>query len=296
MSLLIVGDAHGSHKTPVSRMDDYSETFLRKLADVFSIARARHCAHIVFLGDVFNSSEVYPTWFLGRVFAAFKNSGVVSICLPGNHDLPYDRFEYLGRSTLGLLANAGLCGVPGPGQVLTLGNMRVCFAGLGQREDLGAADILCAHAFYKQSYDDPYFVDESTVDGYGLVFLGHDHTPYAPLVLKSGTVVHRPGSLTRSTSHFYQFDRPVQVCYVSDTGAVEYLSIDHDPAEAVLRKDMSKEVAVDRRDLSKFIDSVVADHRQSGVGLSTFISGLGLDAELYKYVTTRLAEYGYFTN
>jgi len=86
MKFLYFTDAHGKGKNPISRIDNYYQSWLLKIEEIIQIAKDTGCCFVVCGGDLFDSPNVSNTIiddFVDRVEDAELDLYVV----PGNHDM-----------------------------------------------------------------------------------------------------------------------------------------------------------------------------------------------------------------
>lgn len=110
ISVVFVGDAHFSHVSPKSRIDDYPNTCITKLAKVRNVCQQRGFTKVVFLGDVFHRPQ-QPVTFLNKLFIEFEKfraAGIDVFSVTGNHELKFDRLESVWDSALGTMYLSGL--------------------------------------------------------------------------------------------------------------------------------------------------------------------------------------------
>lgn len=207
-----LGDIHADSAQPASRIDDYPSTVLKKLLSVRDICCESNIKHLVLLGDVFNKISM-PNEMINRVgktFQSFKENGIEVYSLVGNHDLSRNTIDTLEKSPLSILFNFGVIKHIHVGRRVVI-NKKTLITGLDYTDELvkgnekASVNILCAHRFYQNDLDDANISFEDVRNlGYDAIVLGHDHVQY-PILREGHTDIVRPGSLTRGTSHDYNF-------------------------------------------------------------------------------------------
>ena len=108
-NLAILGDLHFSCKSPISRIDDYSNTCLEKLDTLLEICLNRDYKDVVILGDFFNKPS-QPIEYLYKVITKldnFKKNNINVYSIYGNHDLIFDKLDRAPKTSLGLLFKTG---------------------------------------------------------------------------------------------------------------------------------------------------------------------------------------------
>lgn len=109
MKILTVGDVHLSDKTPISRLDDYTETVFRKLSQIAQIASERSVDLVLFTGDIFDKKA--PTQnshaLVSRALTVFNSFPCDCYSIIGNHDVAYSKLELLYQQPLAVLFASG---------------------------------------------------------------------------------------------------------------------------------------------------------------------------------------------
>ena len=203
--ITIVGDVHIGNQVR-SRKDDYFETCLLKLREIFSKS-----TNVIFLGDLFNTPtlELYKIQRVATLFLEFSHVNKYAII--GNHDVYNMNIQTLDRTALGLLSYFGL-------RILTPDDngIEICgktFDTLPLRFDditddaTRTSDILLGHHFFCLPCEDSLQTQYFHKSSYKAIFLGHDHKEYEPQ-----DKVYRPGSLLRNAATEYNFSR--KPCYL----------------------------------------------------------------------------------
>lgn len=306
--ILFSGDPHLSCRAPASRIDDFAQSGIDKLNQIAKISKSHEVSYVVFLGDFFHVRE--QTWdYYNQVQAALAKIPATRLSIVGNsHDVPYDRFDLLSRTPIGGLMGSGR----GVLQLLD----RHMIPSSPEWELVGQSvnelplrewkkptipnSIFVAHLFYTNAFDDPLHITPEEIDslGYKFMFLGHDHTPYAPVITPGGTTVIRPGSLMRGTSHLYQLYRDVRVCILdTDTCEVENVNLEVTPREqAFSRKAIEKE-RKDEINMQKAIDFVSQVMKKMGPAKNNVYSVLDnmrLENSVRAYINEKLGAQGIF--
>jgi len=208
----VVGDTHFNSTTPQSRLDDYPRTTLRKLSEIGTIALEKGVSHLILLGDVFHKNS-QSLWYLNRVIEEFnkiKEKGIECWSIVGNHDIAWEKMETLDRSPLQTLFVSSSVK---PLKVLKLGES-VEIYGYNYTDEISKVDsdgkvkVCVAHRFYDNTLSDYSLSPKQVISlNYDRYILGHDHQEFPDVVASNGSVVQRPGSLLRGTSHKYNVNR-----------------------------------------------------------------------------------------
>lgn len=229
----VVGDMHLNSSTPKSRIDDYPQTMVDKLALLRRHLVERGVKYLILLGDVFHKSK-QPSDFEFKVireFLRFKEAGIQVFCITGNHDLQFDRLDTYEKSSLGLLY---LTDTIQPFIKITFkrqGKKDVVIYGchypndIPEVSDFDSYNILAAHKFYEFNLDkDSIKKEDLDINPFNMYLLGHDHVPYDLVTVrtKDGIVrIVRPGSFSRGTAHSYNNTRLVYIDIVRIKDRVE---------------------------------------------------------------------------
>jgi len=86
MKFLYCADLHGKLKNPISRLDNYSESWLLKIDEIIRLSIDNKCSFVIVNGDVFDSpyiSNVLIDEFMDRIERKKISWRIVA----GNHDL-----------------------------------------------------------------------------------------------------------------------------------------------------------------------------------------------------------------
>lgn len=232
--LMFVGDAHFQYTTPISRIDDFPQTTLDKLGILRRECVDKKVKVVIFSGDFFDKIN-QPPHFLNRLFnelLAFKSLGIELYTIVGNHDIVYDRIDTLDRSALSL---AFIAGVIKPLKTLTIKTGEFTYRVKGfnygepivEAEDKTLFNIAVAHCFYESGLDkDSLDKDKINDLGYKVYLLGHDHVPYknkTEVTSVGETLILRPGSFTRGTSHSYNTERGIFVDLLACTAVKGFM-------------------------------------------------------------------------
>lgn len=112
MSVMWVGDNHMTDRQPSMRSDDYGESGLAELREIFSVASDREVGLVVFLGDIFDKVHVGKE-YLNSVLRAFSADAVGDpwtfrkAVVVGNHDIQHN-MQFYPQSALCALVSAGV--------------------------------------------------------------------------------------------------------------------------------------------------------------------------------------------
>lgn len=232
--IMFVSDVHLTPRVPIARKDDYPQTVLNKVEALGKISQAHGVSDIFFLGDIFNTKHMTLPYFIKCYdkFNALVSMGLKLHTVVGNHDILYNTEDTMQESPLSIMFNSN---VIDNAEHITIDNVTVHqYNYLTKLENIPNCPhddkyhILSCHYFYNLGFgDEDHTLSMELCDklGYNAYILGHDHTPYKPVV-KSNYQVHRPGSLTRGTSQTCQVNRDSIQVLLLDSNTLEFEYVD----------------------------------------------------------------------
>lgn len=231
-NILFIGDTHFSNRIPISRKDDYPNTLISKLRSVSTLIKDNDVSDVIFLGDLFNTKGLDLSYFT-RVLKEFLNikmlSGVNFYTVVGNHDLLYRNRELLDASPISMLRLVGA--FEDVEEAVIQGfTFRFCDFTTDVNNIPKAStknEFFIGHYFFEDGFSDTEHtltLDLCKSLGYKYYVLGHDHTPYEPLV-RSDFSVYRPGSFSRGTSQTSQLHRESVDVLVFNTSTSKFSSL-----------------------------------------------------------------------
>ena len=214
-TLAIIGDPHIQFNNPSCRQDNYFESIMDKLKQIM-----KSNSYIIELGDLLSLPvlDIQGTLILVDLLSQYKKQGGRFISLIGNHNIYNWQINTLNKTTTRLLARLNLIDILdadlseayseinlGPFKILPLS---LNFSKKELPKAKGQHNILVGHAFYASERDPKHSINYEDIKdlGYEYIFLGHDHEPYKPKIIDN-TILYRPGSLGRTTSHTYNLYR-----------------------------------------------------------------------------------------
>lgn len=222
MKVLFLGDPHFDSQTPISRIDNYAETSIKKLSEIRQLALDNDVSHVMTTGDFFDKVQVSFAYLnnLVQELRKFKEDGLTVWSSIGNHDLPYNNMSYFKNTPLNVLFNSGL--VKHIKKVNVFKNFNVYGIDFTKHEEVKnikvddkKRSILIQH--YATDNTVPgESIDLKDIEHFDFVVSGHDHAYYKPLKLETGCMVLRPGSLLRRTKEEYNLSRDI-VLYLFDS-------------------------------------------------------------------------------
>jgi len=254
-SFFLVGDLHINFSNVVSRRDSYGETVLRKLRWVFEHSLGKGCNVVLVSGDWFHTKKQTVS-YLNKVvslFAEFKKRGLYVYGILGNHDYTSEIAVSVENHPIYMLFKSEMAFHL---DVLNLldekENVLISIQGKDYL-DLNFSksclkDVLSClvfHRYYEEDEHEPFPLTKEVVlkEGWDICFGGHAHQRYADVLFPnlqsfSGkSLIVRPGSLLRGTSHSEEVRKEVGVVFfdVSDpkNPKHEFVVVPHEKAEDV---------------------------------------------------------------
>jgi DNA repair exonuclease SbcCD nuclease subunit len=287
MKIAIVGDPHISTGFR-GRADDYLKTVLRKIEDI-----AKENDKVIFLGDLFDTSAL-PIYVFNETYKVFKRYPDKFHTILGNHDTFHRNLKALNKTTIGSLNLTSVLQI----HVKPFDIDNVTFVPVLVDDDIEKIDkatpekkeILLGHKYFELFVcpEESFERDQLERLNYDLVFLGHDHVPYEPLII-GNTTLYRPGSLTRTTTDLYNKDRKIRYYQLdTETMDVDEKEVQCLPSSEVFLKgsfdkQKDKVVKTDSGNLAKLLAKI---DRQtvSKLSLSDTLRKLGGTEEEVQYI------------
>ena len=111
IKFLTMADIHISDKSPISRVDDYTEAIFNKLEQIRDIAIAKNVNFIICAGDIFNIKAPIKNshYLVSRLISLFKSYPCPIYTIYGSHDLSQDNIGNLEKQPINTLLAAGVC-------------------------------------------------------------------------------------------------------------------------------------------------------------------------------------------
>lgn len=203
MKFVFITDPHLSSTTPVSRIDNFTETSFKKMEYVLGVCK--DIGAILLIGGDLFSTPTQPDWVKNRLKSLILQYGVKVISIPGNHDLLYYNVGYMERTSYqSLIAPEVIEDIEMFPNGAKVGDYTILAHRFGVEFPVvdSPNTIILSHCFYDYGMGDKLHVSKQEVfrSKAKFVCFGHDHNQY-PLENNNGTIVVRPGALTRGTSH-----------------------------------------------------------------------------------------------
>ena len=224
--VLLVGDPHYACKQPRNRLDDILNTQIKKIEGLETLIVDNQVSDVLFLGDLFNSKGLDFKRFVSiasKLMEVKMQTGVRFHTIVGNHCMLNRDPESINYGPIGFLVNMGVF-EPIRDEFdiddvhFISGHYYVPVSALKPATE--GFNVLLGHYFYNSGFAGGEDVNLLSTDikrlNYDYIFLGHDHACYEPLKVH-GTVVYRPGSLTRLSLSRDQMTRDEIFVYLMDT-------------------------------------------------------------------------------
>lgn len=279
--IYFVGDLHLNDVNPRSRIDDYSEAILDKLKDVFYKAEVNGIKEIFFLGDIFHKPSGLSTKYLNKVIETFQMAPCPCYSIIGNHDIPFNRVEDVGNTSLGILFKSGALKHLESGFSHIINN-KCCIVGYDyntdisyehkNNEELDKTIICISHSYgedmgFGDTEKPEYFKwSVENENPFDLYILGHDHSYHEDKEIFDGkSKLIRFGALSRVTSGKSDTDRNIAILEVDVDESGQYetrlINIAHKPAiecfsQQALDKDNPTRVNID---LNSSLEDILAN-------------------------------------
>lgn len=300
-------DPHFTPHIPESRKDNYPESIKKKYMLVNELYPSDFN---ILAGDVFHKATL-PLRFINDVSRfeseSQRGDGHQTYAVYGNHDCLYSDPSYVKDSSLGNWLATGLVKelneleIPWRDGVIRIVGWK--FNEPPPRKgDVGdkCYTILVGHAFYETAPVEEKELlltkDQVLELGYNFIVLGHDHSKYHPVEFSNGSILYRPGSLSRGTSHFHNVWREVSILRMEfkESGVVEakYVDIPSLPPEECFagekRDGKQREF---KATMGAFVKAMLAAKVQSDE-VFEILDQLQADKSLKDYVESLLFAYG----
>lgn len=282
--------------------EEYRELQYKKLKYIYENIAINKDDIIIITGDVFHSSALSmmagTPKFYNDIIDLMNTRKTYTIV--GNHDMYYRNDEVENTTILDNLLKSGvehldnlqipikvLVGSTSNSTIVT--TMILNIYGVDYNKDFpqllnpsGCYNIIVAHSFFEDDFYGAEGNTNLTIDAinnhlgaYDAVVLGHDHTPYDtiylqnPISMTKRTMIIRPGSMMRGTSHTCQVNRiPRVAVFNTEDLSWKYEELPVAPGQEVFKEKvlLEKELDVNVESILKNINSY-----DKSVGIYSFI-------------------------
>lgn len=100
---LFYTDLHLHNVAPRHRKDEYSQSILEKLAEIYATGKSRGVDFVVFGGDFFDVHRMYSYDVISDAMTTICSSGLETYAIVGQHDLKGYNLDTYAKSTLAFL-------------------------------------------------------------------------------------------------------------------------------------------------------------------------------------------------
>jgi DNA repair exonuclease SbcCD nuclease subunit len=270
MRILITGDLHLTDKKPENRLDNYSESVLKKFEFILNTAIKEKCQCILQPGDFFNAPNLSYSFFID-VFNLIQKKHITVLTIAGQHDM---RMR-LDQGTI-LSALSTTCDyVKNHEPFFDLGNEIYLFTASFNKsiptpypETINSFNILMTHRMVVQ---DKIWAGQKNYDtglnllekhpGFNLIITGDNHQNF--VIEKDDRVLINAGSMMRSTIAQVDFQPKIYIVEIDKNKIVDLIEIDIpiEPAETVFKmENVAREKSRDAQ-VDAFIDGL-SQHKQ----------------------------------
>lgn len=276
MKFLVFSDVHFANKAPIHRVDEnYSQTLLNKLEEVYKLAEENNCEHVLFLGDLYDSHRIYSYDLINEIIKIINKSGLITYQLIGQHDLVgYNKDTYL---TSALCFTERYCkNLKTISEPIRLSDMIIkpCHSYddfdtiIKEKTDTTYFNILLAHKLIteKKTVYQTYIIPEFCPCGYDLIMFGDLHTGMERVEYMN-TTVWSPGALVRKNIN--ECDRQIKVGVVEvknkKVDIKEILLKSAKPSEEVFQVRHIEQVRKNTQNVNneRFINKILEIERES---------------------------------
>lgn len=231
------------------RSDNFFDTVLKKLDYI-----ASNNDYVVICGDLFHTNTNSHLIF-NQVYKLFTKHKGKFFAIPGNHDLLHNNISMLEKTTIGSLALTGALHLEFTSFTIDGVDFQVSNVIKDLTKipvDKGNSKILIGHNYFEleAAPKESFTREELEKLNYRLVFLGHEHRPFAEEHIGNSTVI-RMGSLTRIDTQPYNKERGI-FYYQFDTETFQYeqKEVPHKVAKDVFTVEAYQRIGRKKEDIS----------------------------------------------
>lgn len=223
---VLCGDLHITNKRPIARADEnWFDAQKRPLREIKLLAKKHRCP-VICSGDVFDKHNPNPE----TINFAIKHLPKM-FAVPGNHDLPFHRYEDIQKSGYWTLVEAGIITNLPPDEIIRVSDYLSCEGfpwGFGlhprTKSDLALRVLAVVHKYcwigdYK--YTGATGPDHATelsksLRGYAAILVGDNHSHFS-VMSEKGPPVMNVGGLMRRRIDEIDFEPTVGLLYSDNT-------------------------------------------------------------------------------
>ncbi len=274
MKFLCAGDIHYRATTPRGRLDNYPETLLSKMDQIFTLANDHNAKGVILPGDVFDSPTP-PMWLLGRVGKQTLKAMDIYVVL-GQHD---QRYHHTARENtpLGVLEAMELAHVLGAEPMAYIGENYGHFgtqtihlygaswnSEIPKPIDETKTNILVMHRMilgneklWKQQQDYMWSRHVLRRNKFDLIVTGDNHHFFTDTIPGRGGPRHlvNCGSLMRTNVDQVNH-KPSVVLYDTVDRTIETIPLKVAPAKTVLSTEIAAQAKERNMELESFVSQI----------------------------------------
>ncbi len=264
MKLLLSSDWHLRNKNPENRIDNFFETQLNKIEQVFQIFTEKECDYILQAGDLFDSPR--PSFdvleFYVRLFNKYNISNKNFFTVAGQHDTYYRSIEKTAFKLMETLNYSTICKKETLGEGIHLYGVSWGDE-IPEIQNIDNFNILLIHKtiINKQQFpgqEDYLQSDKLFKHGFDIVIAGDNHNPVFyqhedQTILGCGTIVRKTIAEAGLFPHIY-------ILTINEntlTYSLNKIELKYEPAEKVFNSEsLNKETKEENKKLQEFIEAI----------------------------------------
>ena len=235
---IVTGDWHFRGVNPRARVDNFKESLVRKIHDVYALARKHQVDAIIVPGDLFDSPGT--AWGTAAELAVLlKVAPCPVLCIPGNHDLWAGNPGSKYRTPYGFLASLDIIKDLSANGFVDGHIYPALVSGHGftiETDTASGKGQFTPSGEYAQSYFHIHVVHSMLMDkspGFDMrhtlisqvettaqvIISGHEHIGFGIKRRDDGVLFINPGALARLSAHHAEIERQVQVALLTVEGS-----------------------------------------------------------------------------
>jgi hypothetical protein len=249
------GDLHAEKNTPTYRIDNYWETWQRKMLWIIDYANKKN-ARLLVAGDIFNTSRVGPD-VTNIVLAIFQEASKVPYVVPGQHDLKYH--TDLEKCPLYTLELAGA--------VKIIEGRDGMFTGAGFGDDIPdkKSKFLITHTTITEG-EPPFFLEDAIAakkfmrmhPQFQIIVSGDYHVPFH--VNMGDRHLINTGTIIRNKKDMHAYIPYIWEIVLDEEIIIDQIEIPHEPYNDVfdiesIEYDNDHGITIDTTKMKELIDS-----------------------------------------
>lgn len=274
---VIIGDPHVTGQNPTSRKDNFPDTILKKMKEVFQLSRSIEADVMFSLGDLYNVPD--PSNITkGRLGALLNKRPCEFYTLAGNHDLFGGNLDTIQRTGLGLLEKTGALKIFSEEPIFfKKGNIRFQVTGQNyhsqidkRNPELDYCRTKAEGVTHSMHLAHGYLTDKSLLFSHTMIdriqdhteadltISGHLHFPFRKDI--DGKIFANPGALGRRSASKGEMRRPkVFILRITQEGVItleDYYLKTALPFDSVLDRSHLEEDFAHKQKMINFIDGI----------------------------------------